>query len=405
MKYSTFIAAIPLLQLAAAQPYRRRHVHEHQLAKKDDVVVTVINTVYAQATDAPQVIVYVDQDGKPVSTTTEGVAAVAVQTPAPEVPAPAQSPAPVEAPIVAESVAAPAPAPVASYSAAPEPVKISSAPVSVPTYSSGGGSSGYGLVYSSYNADTTCKTLDQIKQDFKSISSEYGLIRTYGTDCNQVANVLSIVKDRKIKLFAGIFELSNLPAQVDTIVKAANGDWSSFHTISVGNELVNSGAASAVDVVAAIGTVRGLLKAAGYTGNVVTVDTLVASRANPSLCDASDYCAVNCHAYFDGNVVAKESGNFLTTQIPTLQAKLANKNQKVVVTETGWPWQGLPNKAAVASLGNQADAISSIKSAFASHPEDVILFTAFNDMWKKNTAFQFEAEQYWGMGGTNPPSG
>ncbi|CZT53255.1 related to glucanase [Rhynchosporium secalis] len=413
MKYSTFVAAIPLLQLAVAQPHRRRHVHEHQLVEKDNVIVTVVSTTYAQATDAPQVIVYVDQNGTPVSTTTEGLHApaqtpAAAPAPAPVVPAPAPPvEAPVEAPVVAESVPAPAPVapePVVSYPTVPEPVKTSSAPVAVPTYPSGGESSGFGLSYSPYNSDGTCKSLDQIQQDFKSIPNEYGLIRTYGTDCNQVANVLSIVKERKSKLFAGIFELANLPGQVATIVKAANGDWSSFHTISVGNELVDGGVAAST-VVAAIGTVRGLLKEAGYTGYVVTVDTLVASRANPSLCDASDYCAVNCHPYFDGKVAAKDAGKFLTAQIPTLQEKLANKNQKIVVTETGWPWQGLPNGAAVATLSNQADAISSIKGAYASHPEDVILFTAFNTMWKKSSATQFEAEPYWGMGGTNSPSG
>merc|ERR1711964_465559 len=387
MKYSTFIAALPLLQLAAAQPHRRRHAHEHKLVKKDgDVVVTVVNTVYAEATDAPQVIVYVDADGKPVSTTTQGVSPA--QTPAPAAPV---APAPV-AP-AAENVAA---APAVSYSAAPEPVKTTSAPATSPTYS-GGEDTGFGLVYSPYKANGACKSLNEVQEDFKSISTEYKLIRTYGTDCDQVANVLAVVKARKIKLFAGIFELNNLGSQVDTIVKAANGDWSNFDTISVGNELVNSGAADAPTVVKAIGTVRGLLKAA--------VDTLVASRANPSLCDASDYCAVNCHPYFDGNVAAAESGNFLTTQIPTLQEKLANKNQKIVVTETGWPWKGISNGAAVASLPNQAAAISSIKKSFASNPESVILFTAYNDMWKQNTRFQFEAEQFWGMGETNPPSG
>merc|ERR1719377_8072 len=125
MKYSTFIAALPLLQLAAAQPHRRRHAHEHKLVKKDgDVVVTVVNTVYAEATDAPQVIVYVDADGKPVSTTTQGVSPA--QTPAPAAPV---APAPV-APS-AENVAA---APAVSYSAASEPVKTTSAPASTPTY-------------------------------------------------------------------------------------------------------------------------------------------------------------------------------------------------------------------------------------------------------------------------------
>lgn len=68
-------------------------------------------------------------------------------------------------------------------------------------------------------------------------------------------------------------------------------------------------------------------------------------------------------------------------------------------------WKGDSNGAAVPSLSNQAAALSSIKTAFSSNPESIILFTAFNDVWKKNTAAQFEAEQFWGMGGNNPPSG
>ncbi|KAK0101514.1 hypothetical protein ONS95_006681 [Cadophora gregata] len=391
MKYSTFIAALPLLGLATAQPHRRRHAHEHKLAKKDgDVVVAVVNTIYAEATDSPQVIVYVDQDGKPVSTATEGVAPV--QTPAPAAPV---------APAPAAIQVAPA---VENAPAAAKPAKTTASPASTPTYSTGD-DTGFGLVYSPYKASGACKSLSEVQEDFKSISTEYKLIRTYGTDCEQVSNVLTVVKARKIKLFAGIFDINNLASQVDTIVKAANGDWSNFDTISVGNELVNSGAADAPTVVKAIGTVRGLLKAAGYTGHVVAVDTLVASRDNPSICDASDYCAVNCHPYFDGKVAAADSGNFLITQIPTLQEKLANKNQKIVVTETGWPWKGISNGAAVASIPNQAAAISSIKKSFALNPESVIFFTAYNDMWKQNTRLQFEAEQFWGMGGTNAPSG
>jgi exo-beta-1,3-glucanase (GH17 family) len=228
------------------------------------------------------------------------------------------------------------------------------------------------------------------------------MVRAYGTDCNQVATILTAAKAKGLKMFAGIYDLSTLSSEIATIVAAANGDWSSFDTIAIGNELVNSGTASASEVVTAIGTARGLLTAAGYTGKVVTVDTLVAARANPSICDASDYCAVNSHPFFDGNTVAADSGSFLTTQIPTLRAVLSNQSQDIVITETGWPWQGETNGVAVPSTANQAAAISSIKSAFTSSPESVILFTTFNDLWKTNTAAQFQAEQYWGFLGYSP---
>jgi len=279
---------------------------------------------------------------------------------------------------------------------------VSSSAASSSSASSSSGKSGYGITYSPYNADGSCKSSSQVAQDFESFGADYAMVRTYGTDCNQVATVLSAAKTYGMTLMAGIYDLSTLSSEISTIVSAANGDWSSFHTIVIGNELVNSGTASASAVVAAISTARGFLTAAGYSGYVVTVDTLVAMRSNPSLCDASDYCAANSHPFFDGNTAAENSGSFLTTQIPTLAAVLSNPNQKIVITETGWPWCGETNGVAVPSPENQASAISSIKASFSDNQESVMLFTAFNDYWKTNDASQFEAEQYWGFLGDAP---
>lgn len=484
---SLAVAAVSLLQIVSAQPHRkkypprypfisdkfpgRRHAHavQHQNVKKEDVVVTIIDTVYAQATEVPEVWIYVDQEGNPVSTTTEyhhfaasewstahGVgptaapvvssSAEATSTSVPvvqdfpvaaakssstttiavlEIPtstaAPAPAPTSEAAPVVSSTSEAPvvvsitpvattpieAASPVATTSApivvVPSTSEAAPAPSSTSTGSTASGGSGFGVSYSPYNGDGTCKTQSQVDQDFAAISG-YALIRIYGTDCNQVSTVLSAVKAKGWKLFAGVYDITNVNSEIANIVAAANNDWSSFETISIGNELVNNGGATVDAVVAAIGTARALLKSAGYTGNVVTVDTLVAARNNPVLCDASDFCAVNCHPFFDGGYVAADSGKFLTDMIPTLSAVLANKNQKIVITETGWPKQGESNKKAVPSQENQAAAVSAIKSTFASNPASIILFTAFNDMWKSNTAAQFEAEQYWGLGG-NPPSG
>lgn len=392
-----------MLQLAVAQPHRgRRHVHDH-LVKKDDVVVTVVNTVYAQASEVPEVIVWVDQNGVPVSTSTKDF--VSVATTAPAVAAAAAAPAENVQVAAAPEVASPV---VQSTSSTAPPPATSSSPSSQPSSQpSTPAGNGYGFSYSPYNADHSCKTQDQVNTDFDHIANQgFSLVRIYGVDCNQTATVLSAAKNKGMKVFAGIFSLSNLSGDVQTIASAANGDWSHFHTISVGNELVNSGTASPAAVVAAIGEVRRLLGEHGFPqdGNVVTVDTLVAARANPSLCDASSYCAVNCHPFFDGKTAAADAGNFLQTQIPTLANVLANKNQKIVVTETGWPWKGVTNGAAVPTLENQQKALSSIKQAFTSNPSDVVLFTAFNDMWKTNDAAQYQAEQFWGMGGSYSPS-
>ncbi|CAG8981097.1 hypothetical protein HYALB_00013785 [Hymenoscyphus albidus] len=424
MKTTTFaIAATSLLQLTLAQPFRR-HAHQHQ--KKE--LITHVETVYVEG---PHVIVYVDQYGAPQSTETVNPAPpTATPTPSPPpappvAPAPvpqpyvAPAPAPVPKPYVAPAVApapAPAPQPYVAPAVAPPAVEPAPAPVvqeaaaPLPTYSNPAPSKpapasvgdGFGFSYSPYNGDGTCKTQAQVNTDFAALPSDYSTVRVYGTDCEQVARVLSACKAKSMKLFAGVFNLANLNSEVQTIIKAANGDWSLFDTISVGNELVNAGQTSPGAVLAAMDTARGLLKTAGYTGPIVTVDTLVATLAHPELCDKSDYCAVNSHPFFDGNVAASESGKFLTEQISNLKTKLANKNQRVVITETGWPSKGGANKKAIPSKDTQLASIESIKAAFSSNPSSIILFNTYNTMWKSDNPSTFGAEKYWGFLGDSP---
>lgn len=336
-----------------------------------------------------RVIVYVDQNGNAVSTTTQLPAA---QTEAPVASAtPSPTPAAV-APVVADKVAD-TNASSASSDSAPSPSASSGSDAST---------GGYGLTYSPYNSDGTCKTADQVLKDFGGFGSGYSTVRTYGIDCNTVSTVVAAAKAHGMKVFQGIFDISDIAGSVKEIVSAVNGDWSTIHTISVGNELVNSGKSSASAVVDAMSTARTQLRAAGYNGPVVTCDTLVATLANPSLCDNADYCAVNSHPFFDPNTDATNAGTFLTKSIESLKAKLANSSQTVVITETGWPSKGNTNGLAIPSSSNQQTAIAAIKSAFQSAPDGVMLFNPYNMMWKTSSADQFDAEQWWGFLGECP---
>ncbi|KFY33411.1 hypothetical protein V494_07625 [Pseudogymnoascus sp. VKM F-4513 (FW-928)] len=384
MKTSTLsLAAISLLQLAVAQPHRR-HAHEAFHAKKD---VTVRDD-----SSVARVIVYVDQNGNAVSTSTQLPAA---QTEAPVAPA-APSPTPeAAAPIVADKAVDTNPSSASSESA-PSPSASSGSDSSAPS------TGGYGLTYSPYNKDGSCKTADQVLMDFGGFGSGYSTVRTYGIDCDTVSTVVAAAKAHGMKVFQGIFDIADIAGSVKEIVSAVNGDWSTIHTISVGNELVNSGKSSASAVVDAMSAARKQLRAAGYNGPVVTCDTLVATLANPSLCDNADYCAVNSHPFFDPNTDATSAGKFLTTSIESLKSKLADSAQNIVITETGWPSKGSTNGLAIPSSSNQKAAISAIKSAFESAPDNVMLFNPYNMMWKTSTADQFEAEQWWGFLGECP---
>lgn len=380
-------------QLAAAQPQHRRHQHLHE--KRN--VVTEIDVVTATA---PDVVVYVNQYGDPITTsavnsylhhkwhssTSSHPSAVATS---------------VSTAAVTSVVQTTSPAPVQTTSAAPvasSPTQTTaSAPASSSSSGSSSSSSGLGVTYSPYNADGTCKSQSQVNADFAQLDG-YSLVRMYGVDCNQLNTVGSAATAKGMKLFLGVYDINEVASEVSEIVAYAAGNWDNIHTVSIGNELINSGAASVSQVVAAVNTGRALLTAAGFTGNVVTVDTYVAVLNNPELCQCSDFAAINTHAFFNPDTTANEAGTFVSNVARQVQ-KACGKT--TIVTESGWPSQGQANGVAVPSQQNQNTAVSSLKSAFSSNPSGLILFTAYNDFWKSNFQGSFEAEQYWGILGTS----
>ncbi|RHZ73157.1 hypothetical protein CDV55_109055 [Aspergillus turcosus] len=251
----------------------------------------------------------------------------------------------------------------------------------------------FGISYSPYTSYGTCKTSDQINKDIEHLR-HYAFIRIYGIDCDQTKLVTRAARQHGLKVFAGVFDLQNFPDSLHYIRDAAAGDWSVFHTIAIGNELVNKGQNSPADVANAVNTARTILRGAGYTGPVVTVDTFSVMLQHPELCAASDYCAANCHAFFDNNQIPETAGEYALEQARRISDKAGGK--KTVITESGWPHAGQPNGRAVPSPENQKKAIASLRRAFA-NDSDLVLFTAFDDLWKADNQWTFGAERFWGI--------
>ncbi|PYH87962.1 cell wall glucanase [Aspergillus ellipticus CBS 707.79] len=256
----------------------------------------------------------------------------------------------------------------------------------------------HGISYSPYDNDGTCKSQAEVDQDLDKLT-HYGFIRIYGIDCDQTRTVTTAARRRNMKVFAGVFDLQNFPASLDYITDAANGDWTVFHTITIGNELVNKGQNSVTDVTNAVKTARRKLRGAGYRGPVVTVDTFSVMLKHPELCLASDYCAANCHAFFDNNNTPDKAGQYAKDQASKISRLAGGK--KTMITESGWPHGGQPNGKAIPSAENQQKAIASLKQAFPDDNE-LVLFTAFDDGWKQDSSGTFGAEKYWGIEKSRP---
>ncbi|ROW00070.1 hypothetical protein VSDG_03514 [Cytospora chrysosperma] len=376
------------------------YVHANKLAARsagsEGQTVTITDNTLTEPTTIPEIVVFVDDDGVPVSTAQAEVMLVPpTYTPSAEEVADydePHAPRPSEIEIWEDGGGA-------AKTGAPSTPQESGGPVINAT-----GPGLYGVAYAPYNADGSCKSADQIMRDFTVAGKTYGMVRVYSVDCNQIPNVYAAAKANKLKVMFGIFSLDNLGDQIATLVKGINSDWSLVDTVSIGNELVNNGQATPQQVIDAVTSGRQLLRQSGWAGPVVTVDTFVAVLAHPELCRASDYCACNIHPFFDPNTAPGQAGVFVANQVQNVRNRLGDPSARVRVTESGWPWQGGANGQAVPGVEQQAAAVASIKAAFAANPEDMVLFSIFNDLWKTAAAPTFYAEQYWGIGAADAPS-
>jgi len=140
-------------------------------------------------------------------------------------------------------------------------------------------------------------------------------------------------------------------------------------------------------MVAFIGDCTTKLRAAGYTGIISTVETVGTYQADPSLCGAVESVIhANIHPYFNSGTTCEQAGEFVVSQ-QNLLAGLCSKT--VIISETGWPWDGGSDGDAVASTEAQSTAITSIKEATNGQ---CTFFSYSNDAWKPAGV-----QQYFGM--------
>lgn len=250
---------------------------------------------------------------------------------------------------------------------------------------------GFGICYELIGT-SGCIPQSQLNSDFGYLSTlGYSKIRFYDIGCDlSVATAAAAAAGFSVTL--GLNTIGNVGNDLNTLIKMINGNWGPIDTVVIGNEVISQGG-TAGQIADAVNNGRGQLQGAGFTKNVVAVDTFVAHQSNPQICAASDYCAVNAHAFFDANTVAQNAGTFVHNVLPTIP----NNGKPIIITESGWPYQGSPDGQAFPSPANQVTAINSLKSAFGGNPGGLFLFQAYDATYK--APGPFGVEQFFGIYG------
>ncbi|KAG8630054.1 hypothetical protein KVT40_001673 [Elsinoe batatas] len=429
MRSISVLVGLSALGHVAAQPSKHRgHAHLHLAVDKRDEGPVVVTKYEYVIEKVPSVTVYVDDNGsilysnvrptvpatssvapssskasskepsKPAPSTTL-VTSTSAAAPPPSSSAPPSSSSSEAPPPPPSSSAAPAPAPPAYTTPAPAPAPAP-APSSPPA-NNNDPTNFRGVAYSpykgTYGQNVNCKSADDIKNDFNMIdASKWDVVRIYGTDCNQVANVVAAAQPKGIRVYAGVYDVNNWKAEIDVMATTLKGNWGAVHTISIGNESVHKGL-SMDAVLDALRQAREYLRTLGYNGWVVAVDTFMVAKADPRLCKESDYAAVNMHPYWDYNTASGDAGTFMQDQIKILKGGDLCGDRPLVISETGWPSSGATKGKAVCSPEDQSKAISSITGALG---QGYVLLAAFDDWWKNPGPDG--VEQMFGLMGTAP---
>ena len=296
----------------------------------------------------------------------------------PAAPSPASSPA---APVQHDAPLVPASSPAAAQEAAPS---AAAQPYNPPAQ---GSDFGLGIAYSPYAAVNTCKSVGQQTQELASLSN-YNVIRLYDSNCNSVANAIAATNG-KVQIFAALPDINNLQKGISDLQSQVNGAWNLIHTVAVGNEVVGASPSEGLanTVAAAVTTAKNDLQHAGYNGPVVAVDNMMVMNQYTQLCAASDYCAINCHTFWDGHATPEDAGSFVLNWVKTISASQGGK--KTVVTESGWPTQGAQYVNSVPSQANMQTTIASLKATFSNN---IILYSAYDTTWQSGAD-----QQYWGI--------
>lgn len=122
------------------------------------------------------------------------------------------------------------------------------------------------------------------------------------------------------------------------------------------------------------------------------VDAYFLFENHPSVADACDVIFANCYPFWEG--YPAEHALAYMKNMYTRAVKIAN-GKPVIVSETGWPDQGTPDRAAVPSYEN---AIRYFVDAYHWAQEegiDMFYFSSFDEDWK--VADEGDVGAYWGI--------
>ena len=249
----------------------------------------------------------------------------------------------------------------------------------------------HGISFSAYLENQRPGSLiseEQIEARMKIIKPYVKWVRSFScVDGNE--NIPRIAHKHGLKTLVGAWlgnDDDKNEIEIDAIIKFAkegNAD-----IIAVGNEVLLRGDLTEDEIINFIQKVK--MEIPGIP--VGYVDAYFQFVNHPRLCNLCDVILANCYPFWEGFPI--EHSLAYLKNMYQLVVKAA-RGKKVIISETGWPNLGSPDRNAVPSYENALSYFINTFSWADQEDIDVFYFSSFDETWKIDS--EGDVGAYWGL--------
>ncbi|WP_396602587.1 glycosyl hydrolase family 17 protein [Algibacter sp. R77976] len=249
----------------------------------------------------------------------------------------------------------------------------------------------HGICFSAYEEGQEAGdqiTEKQIRRRMQILKPYTKWIRTFScTDGNEMIPV--IAKEYGIKTLVGAWlgdDVEINKREVEGLIKLAKEGY--VDIAAVGNEVMYRGDLSEKELLNYMHQVKKAIPNTpmGY------VDAYYEFAKRPDITEACDVILANCYPYWEG---CSLEYSLIYMKDMFNRAVKAGKGKKVIITETGWPSQGLGLLGALPSHENAMKYFINTQEWADEDDIDVFYFSSFDESWKVGT--EGDVGAYWGL--------
>ncbi|HSL88199.1 MAG TPA: glycosyl hydrolase family 17 protein [Ignavibacteriaceae bacterium] len=249
----------------------------------------------------------------------------------------------------------------------------------------------HGISFSAYLENQSPGSIiseEQIEARMKIIKPYVKWVRSFScVDGNE--HIPRIAHKHDIKTLVGAWlgnDKEKNEKEIESIIKVAKDGYADI--VAVGNEVLLRGDLTEDEIIKHIQKVKQEITnvPVGY------VDAYYEFVNHPLICSVCDVILANCYPFWEGYPL-EHSLSYLKNMY--YQAVSAAKGKKVIISETGWPNLGTPDRNAVPSYENALRYFINTFTWAKQENIDVFYFSSFDETWKIEK--EGDVGAYWGL--------